>query len=164
MVGAPEEIETEQGKEQHPEFDESQAPRIGCVKGGGRPNALRYMPLAPSGAASVDVGFRDNHPSCPFCGRSARPAILMFGDSDWEDIASQQRRWTVWRRSLEDLIEAKPTALRVVILEIGAGGNVPTVRCNSESVLRSAKDAGADVKLIRIKSRLSIRGLYPIRT
>ncbi|MEU4801096.1 Sir2 family NAD-dependent protein deacetylase [Actinosynnema sp. NPDC023587] len=78
-------------------------------------------------------------PACRNCGGLARPNILMF--EDWSWVAGPGRRaldaLTGWRRS----------ARRLVVLEIGAGLAVPTVRRQAE--LASA----ASGALIRINPR-----------
>ncbi|ATY15236.1 NAD-dependent protein deacetylase [Amycolatopsis sp. AA4] len=78
-------------------------------------------------------------PSCPRCGSLARPNILMFGDFDWVPDRSQEQldELTAWRRAHRDL----------VVVELGAGQAVPTVRRYSE--LASA----ATGALIRINPR-----------
>jgi NAD-dependent SIR2 family protein deacetylase len=80
-------------------------------------------------------------PSCPRCGSLARPNILMFGDLDWlpERTECQARAHSAWLRELR--------GARVVVLEVGAGTAVPTVRRHAE--LASAP-TGA---LIRINTR-----------
>lgn len=64
-------------------------------------------------------------PRCPNCGALARPAILMFGDWEWADgrTRSQSARFASWRRNA-----GKP-----VVIEIGAGSSIPTVRHFSRS-------------------------------
>ena len=59
-------------------------------------------------------------PTCPRCGGIARPNILMFGDVDWLGARAtcQQQRFAEWRAKLE----------RPVVIEIGAGMAIPTVR------------------------------------
>lgn len=59
-------------------------------------------------------------PTCPHCGGLARPNILMFDDYDWVDARSkaQSRRLDQWLAQ----------AGRLVVLEIGAGASVPSVR------------------------------------
>merc|ERR1719215_414985 len=76
------------------------------------------------------AGFATNHLQCPSCGAAARPAILMFGDGMWRDVDSQERRWFAWKDAVEARAAQAPSKqpLTVVILEIGAGNNVPTVR------------------------------------
>ena len=65
----------------------------------------------------------------PRCGGRARPAILMFEDNDWVDSALQDRRYREWTAAVRWLATETRSAsnpLRVVILEVGAGGNVTT--------------------------------------
>jgi NAD-dependent SIR2 family protein deacetylase len=63
-------------------------------------------------------------PRCPHCGALARPNILMFGDWQWVEkhTDSQERRLAAWLGSVE----------RPVVIELGAGRAVPTVRRFSE--------------------------------
>ncbi len=81
----------------------------------------------------------DPLPSCPRCGGLARPNILMFGDYDWLGQRGQAQldELTAWRRAHRDL----------VVVELGAGQAVPTVRRYSE--LASA----ATGALVRINPR-----------
>lgn len=78
-------------------------------------------------------------PSCRDCGGPARPNILMFGDWAWVPGRSQRQldALTEWRRGRRNL----------VVLELGAGLAVPTVRRQAE--LASA----ASGALIRINPR-----------
>lgn len=80
-------------------------------------------------------------PRCPECGHVARPNILMFDDDAWlpERTEEQQAELREWRRELRDS--------RLVVVEIGAGTAVPTVRRMAE--LASA----ASGALIRINPR-----------
>ena len=59
-------------------------------------------------------------PRCPACRKLARPNILMFGDSDWipDRYDQQYQALTDWLRKPKDL----------VVIEMGAGLAVPTVR------------------------------------
>lgn len=65
-------------------------------------------------------------PRCIHCGGLARPNVLMFGDGQWQPQRNeeQQRRYDHWRASLE-----KPS---LVVVELGAGTAVPTVRYECE--------------------------------
>ncbi|WP_434112086.1 SIR2 family NAD-dependent protein deacylase [Paraburkholderia caffeinilytica] len=65
-------------------------------------------------------------PSCPHCGATARPNILMFGDYDWIALRTeaQESRLHAWLASVE----------RPVVVEVGAGKTIPTVRNFSERV------------------------------
>lgn len=64
-------------------------------------------------------------PRCPHCGEIARPNILMFGDGSWLGYRSelQEANLNVWLGRIE----------RPVIIEIGAGQSIPTVRRFSEN-------------------------------
>lgn len=78
-------------------------------------------------------------PECAACGRLARPNIQMFGDFDWISHRSDEQLRAVneWRRHHPKL----------VVVELGAGRAVPTVR-------RYAELAGATTgALIRINPR-----------
>jgi len=81
-------------------------------------------------------------PSCPRCGSPARPNVLMFGDWGWlpERTEAQERRFADWIGELGNA--------RLVIVEVGAGTAVPTVRMTSENL---ARRSGAT--LIRINVR-----------
>ncbi|GLZ40373.1 Sir2 family NAD-dependent protein deacetylase [Actinokineospora sp. NBRC 105648] len=80
-------------------------------------------------------------PTCESCGALARPNILMFGDAHWVPDRSQADldALSEWRRSLR--------GRNLVVLEIGAGTAIPTVRRHAE--LASA----ATGNLIRINPR-----------
>ncbi len=81
-------------------------------------------------------------PACPSCGALARPNVLMFGDWQWlpHRTAAQERRFEAW---LE-----RAAGPRLVIVELGAGTAVPTVRMTAE---RLARDSGGT--LLRINPR-----------
>ena len=59
-------------------------------------------------------------PPCPACGGLARPNILMFGDGNWQEAraGAQEARLASWLARVK----------RLVIIEIGAGKAIPTVR------------------------------------
>ena len=67
-------------------------------------------------------------PICPSCKAIARPNILMFSDWDWDSKNSniQHRKYREWLDSNGQK--------NLVVLEIGAGENIPTVRLECESV------------------------------
>lgn len=79
-------------------------------------------------------------PVCPHCGALARPNILMFGDVEWIPHASQAQH----ARLMRHLAAAR----RPVVVEIGAGTAIPSVRRFSEAV---ARQPGG--RLIRINRR-----------
>ncbi|MEI7613747.1 MAG: Sir2 family NAD-dependent protein deacetylase [Betaproteobacteria bacterium] len=65
-------------------------------------------------------------PRCPKCQGMARPNILMFGDWGWNEqrAAEQDARMRAWLRRVE----------RLLVIEVGAGSAIPTVRMTSESM------------------------------
>ncbi len=69
-------------------------------------------------------------PRCKHCPAPARPNILMFGDWSWlgQRTEGQQQRLDGW---LGDLTKARA---KVAVIELGAGGVIPTVRHFSERV------------------------------
>lgn len=75
-------------------------------------------------------------PTCPLCRSLARPNILMFDDWNWVRARSweQQLRFKRWRQEVE----------RPVVLEIGAGAAIPSVRHFGE---------GQGCPMIRINAR-----------
>jgi NAD-dependent SIR2 family protein deacetylase len=78
-------------------------------------------------------------PRCRSCGGLARPNVLMFGDGAWSPgrTSAQEVRFQAWLRSL--------ARGRFVVVEIGAGTNVPTVRSTAEQLAAAGR-----VPLIRI--------------
>lgn len=65
-------------------------------------------------------------PRCPDCGQLARPNILMFNDSDWVETRMhlQYERFQAWLATVQ----------RLVVIEIGAGVDIPSVRRIGESL------------------------------
>lgn len=90
-------------------------------------------------------GFLSNFPRCIHCNGLARPNVLMFDDNTWISDDFHAERFSLWRElALSYCIKGK----NLVILEIGCGINVPTVRVSSERLLQLAPDD--TVTLIRI--------------
>jgi NAD-dependent SIR2 family protein deacetylase len=63
-------------------------------------------------------------PTCPRCGEVARPNILMFNDWAWleERTERQEAQLKAWVANVR----------RLVVVELGAGSSIPTVRNMSE--------------------------------
>ena len=80
----------------------------------------------------VEVDIRSfeakNIPLCSVCGDVARPNILMFGDWGWDATRSneQSRRFDIFKETVLDKEQ------KIVIIELGAGTDIPTVRYESE--------------------------------
>jgi len=91
-------------------------------------------PVWPIGAAAVEVDqktlrARPPLPDCPFCGRLARPNVLMFGDWNWQPQRGQEQALR-----LRDWLEAIG-GRELAVVECGAGTAVPSVRRMSERLL-----------------------------
>jgi NAD-dependent SIR2 family protein deacetylase len=86
-------------------------------------------------------------PTCPHCGALARPAILMFGDSAWieREFEAQSDRLEKWLAGVR----------RPVVVELGAGTHIPSVRHFGQRVL--TRHGG---RLVRINPRES---MVPLR-
>lgn len=83
-------------------------------------------------------------PLCPKCGAIARPNILMFGDGYWlqNRTSEQSQKLRIW---INQLVENKT---KTVIVEIGAGKAVATVRYKSRNLSETL-----NCKIIRINPR-----------
>jgi NAD-dependent SIR2 family protein deacetylase len=99
----------------------------------------------PAGAFDPDVDtitcrLRNCLPRCEHCGGLARPNILMFGDGEWVSARSSEQSWRLerWLREVEN----------VVVIEMGAGTAIPSVRHFGERLVR-----GGNGHLIRINPR-----------
>jgi NAD-dependent SIR2 family protein deacetylase len=66
-------------------------------------------------------------PACPRCGGLARPNILMFGDSQWAESRTYDQA-----ERLQALLRQ---AEQPVVVEIGAGSTIPSVRRFSQQVV-----------------------------
>ena len=117
---------------------------------------MRYCTteIWPAAAETIDIDdatFRARLvlPSCPRCGALARPNVLMFGDSEWLEHRTEEQytRYTAWRRQIR--------GSRIVVIEIGAGTAVPTVRLECES-------AGGTLIRINTREAESPRGMIAI--
>lgn len=83
-------------------------------------------------------------PVCPVCGGLARPNILMFGDWHWlvGREAAQRKLENAW---LENVADCRG---RLVVVEVGAGTAIPSVRHFSH---RMSHEYGA--RIVRINPR-----------
>ncbi|WP_367889728.1 NAD-dependent deacetylase [Burkholderia sp. S171] len=73
---------------------------------------------------AISCRLEDPVPCCPHCGEIARPNIVMFGDYDWIEthFERQRSRLYAWLSGTKKLL----------VVELGAGSAIPTVRAMSE--------------------------------
>ncbi|OWZ06748.1 hypothetical protein PHMEG_00020957 [Phytophthora megakarya] len=72
--------------------------------------------------------------TCPECGGKGRPNVLMFHDTQWIANATEENGYIAWESVMELMLEEDPT-LNLVVLEIGCGTRVPSVRRETEMVV-----------------------------
>lgn len=96
-----------------------------------------------------DLAFENNLPSCPNCGYSARPNVLFFCDMDYQNNRSSWINSNAWHSAVDELFRDQESPPRVVVLEIGAGMTVPSIRMHSERCMERWK-----CTLIRINPAL----------
>ncbi|EAA5259357.1 Sir2 family transcriptional regulator [Salmonella enterica subsp. enterica] len=70
----------------------------------------------------ADLSATGDLPVCPVCGGMARPNILMFNDTQWNETRTnaQMQRYIDWQE--------KSKGKKLVVLEIGAGSAIPSAR------------------------------------
>eukprot|EP01124_Arcella_intermedia_P033614 TRINITY_DN8102_c0_g2_i1.p1 TRINITY_DN8102_c0_g2~~TRINITY_DN8102_c0_g2_i1.p1 ORF type:complete len:285 (+),score=67.84 TRINITY_DN8102_c0_g2_i1:96-857(+) len=73
----------------------------------------------------------ESTPKCPTCHAISRPNVLMFGD--WDYIATRYDQQNKGLRSWSEMVKNS----KVVVIEVGAGTAVPTVRQKCEKVASS---------------------------
>ena len=102
---------------------------------------------APADGVDVDeVRFvARSLPRCPHCGHVARPNVLMFNDDVWLDtrVEAQRKRFQRW------LDEIRDRRWRLLIVEIGAGMVIPTIR----RIVERIYDNMMGCTLVRINPR-----------
>ena len=119
-----------------------------------------------SGADGAD-GLRERL-SSRATGRRVSPAaagetgrFLMFNDHKYQTDHKSEETWEGWREALTRLAMqqqattgTKKVINKVAILEIGCGGNVTTVRMQSEGLLEELLNSDIDATLIRVNPEL----------
>ena len=88
---------------------------------------------------------RDPLPHCPVCGRVSRPNILMFGDHSWHQTR------VIEQNHAFDRFLSPNSGRNIVVIEMGAGTAISTIRTTSERLGRKLKHA----TVIRINPRES---------
>jgi NAD-dependent SIR2 family protein deacetylase len=94
---------------------------------------------------ATNLNAQSSLPKCPYCMSLARPNILMFDDYNWQPERSeiQEDRFQYWKDNLLDIDQ------NLLVIEIGAGTAIPSVRYASESM---------NTEIIRINPRESQGG------
>ena len=84
-------------------------------------------------------------PKCVHCGAVARPNIMMFGDSEFSYMreVEQRQRYLAW------LAGVKKRKEHLVIIELGAGLEIPTIQILGNKLANKNKN----YSLIRINPR-----------
>jgi len=84
----------------------------------------------------------DRAPACPRCQRVARPNILMFGDYSW-----LHQRTSAQEDNFDNFLQANGSG-QLVVIEMGAGSAIPTIRSLSERLGRLKR-----ARVIRVNPR-----------
>ena len=104
------------------------------------------------------VSAKSGLPTCPKCKCALlRPNVLMFGDWDYREprpeVLDQAGNYARWRKQVVSAAAERKRKGRVVVLEIGAGHAIPTVRMEAEERTAEffAQSSGIeDVTFIRV--------------
>eukprot|EP00419_Tripos_fusus_P037614 CAMPEP_0172777066 /NCGR_PEP_ID=MMETSP1074-20121228/201097_1 /TAXON_ID=2916 /ORGANISM="Ceratium fusus, Strain PA161109" /LENGTH=447 /DNA_ID=CAMNT_0013613951 /DNA_START=144 /DNA_END=1487 /DNA_ORIENTATION=+ len=154
MAANPSELASNDAQEMPPQDEASTEPIIGKPVTAIRQTLLAGLPKYVETKQSRAMFRRQNRPVCPRCGVPARPAVLMFMDLAWVDNVMQEKRYRSWLQAVQDECqERRFPPINAVILEIGAGKCVPTVRMNSQDFACRLERVGANVHLIRVNPR-----------
>lgn len=101
-----------------------------CIEECGQP----IWPISPDLHIQINTDCllaKEPLPTCPQCGSLARPNILMFSDFAWNGTRTftQRQRFEKWIDKFKNK--------NLLIIELGAGTNIPTVRLTCEEVYQS---------------------------
>ena len=103
-------------------------------------SAAKFMPVIDENHCEI----ASEMPHCPHCGETARPNILMFGDFGWLNT-----RQALQREALRDWLSQIQNP---VVIEVGAGSSIPTVRHFGEAI------NGSLIRINRRESEVSRAG------
>ena len=100
-------------------------------------NELGYIDVDMTTLTTKDI------PLCKVCSQTLMPNILMFGDGMFNDtnVLKQNERFRKWLNHTKDM--------NIVILEIGVGTTIPTIRNFNDTRTKTNKNC----KLIRINPK-----------
>lgn len=89
---------------------------------------------------------KEHHPICKFCKtRNARPNCMLFYDQNFFDATMNQYvEYNAWKTKMLEICNDK--SKKVVVIELGCGTLIPTVRAEDDSFLLATENS----TLIRI--------------
>ncbi|KAF0686165.1 Aste57867_22017 [Aphanomyces stellatus] len=91
---------------------------------------------------------------CPRCKGPARPNVLMFRDKKWIQNVTDAERYSAWKDLMLRVLQGNPRK-RLVVLEIGCGSRVKTVRRHCETLVHAVNEGMRhQATLIRINPDL----------
>ncbi|KUF79268.1 hypothetical protein AM587_10004050 [Phytophthora nicotianae] len=93
--------------------------------------------------------------TCPECGGKGRPNVLMFHDRQWIANKSEENGYIAWESVMELMLQEDPT-LNLVVLEIGCGTRVPSVRRETEMVVADVIESCGRPQATLIRVNLDI--------
>lgn len=132
----------------------------GALASSGAPGTPESADLRPScevrsdGAEGASALWHALPPRCPCCAAPLRPCVLMFGDEDpalLTRLAGPAQRYQEWEDAMEAELAADAT-LSLVVLELGCGERVPSVRIECEDVVRDICHRGGRAMHIRVNA------------
>eukprot|EP01102_Stenamoeba_stenopodia_P003149 TRINITY_DN13085_c0_g1_i1.p1 TRINITY_DN13085_c0_g1~~TRINITY_DN13085_c0_g1_i1.p1 ORF type:complete len:287 (+),score=51.18 TRINITY_DN13085_c0_g1_i1:3-863(+) len=85
-------------------------------------------------------------PKCAKCGGLSRPNVFMFGDWGYkrDRVLRQQVQYNNW------IHQMRMNKVPLVVVEVGAGVVIPTIREESHKIIKMHHQHGIDATLIRI--------------
>lgn len=94
---------------------------------------------------------------CPSCNRIGRPNVLMFDDTTFIYNIESYTKYKIWELAVEKLIR-KTKNISFIILEIGCGKRVSSMRDESNDIVRDiilksgdkTEDGRPTIKVIRV--------------
>eukprot|EP00924_Labyrinthula_sp_SR-Ha-C_P005942 snap_masked-scaffold_14-processed-gene-9.29-mRNA-1 protein AED:1.00 eAED:1.00 QI:0/0/0/0/1/1/2/0/335 len=97
-----------------------------------------------------------NSQICKYCSKSSRPRILFFNDKDFLADVEEKESYLRWKKKLLSKAKKTKEKLNVVLIEIGSGKRIITVRYEAEKLfsdLLSIKNSNLQVNLVRINPK-----------
>lgn len=107
-------------------------------------------PGSPLQIPSTDPEHWTNHPTCPSCGKLARPQVYLFGDHCFVENEAETGLFLNWCQAATEMLQSNQE-ISIVFLEIGVGLRLPKIRVHFERMVKGlGPQAAARAKIIRI--------------